>query len=136
MAGLLVVDTNLLVRLFTTDSAKQTASAVRLIEQSGKDGISLVVSDLVFAETLWVLTKAYTHPKVQVVQAARALLGDVRFTFERYERLTEAVGLFAEHTVDFTEAYAAAMGNELGARGVVSFDRDLRHLPVAWIEPK
>ena len=91
--------------------------------------------DLVFAETLWVLSSAIRLPKEKVVQAAEALLGDSRFAFEHRERLVEAAGLYSEQKADFTEAYATASAFELDARGVASFDHDMKKLPVKWIEP-
>jgi predicted nucleic-acid-binding protein len=132
---MIILDTNVLVRLFAGDDAGQMARAVSLIESAGERKEPLLVLDLVFAETLWVLSSATRLPKEKVVQAAEALLGDSRFAFEHRERLVEAVGLYSEQKVDFTEAYATAGAFELNARGVASFDHDMKKLPVKWIEP-
>jgi predicted nucleic-acid-binding protein len=132
---MLVLDTNVLVRLFAGDDREQMRRAVRLIEEAGKRAEPLLVPDLVLAETLWVLGSAKRLAKAQTVKAAEALLGDSRFVFEHRERLIVAVGLFAEQPVDFTEAFAAATALELGANGVVSFEHDLQRLPVRWVEP-
>jgi predicted nucleic-acid-binding protein len=132
---MIILDTNVLVRLFAGDDAGQMARAVNLIESAGQRKEPLLVLDLVFAETLWVLSTATRLPKEKVVQAAEALLGDGRFAFEHRERLVEAAGLYSEQKVDFTEAYATASAFELNARGLASFDHDLKKLPVKWIEP-
>lgn len=132
---MIILDTNVLVRLFAGDDAGQMARAVSLIESAGERKEPLFVLDLVFAETLWVLSSATRLPKEKVVQAAEALLGDSRFAFEHRERLVEAAGLYSEQKVDFTEAYATASAFELDARGVASFDHDMKKLPVKWIEP-
>jgi len=50
---MLVLDTNVLVRLFAGDDREQMRRAVRLIEEAGKRAEPLLVPDLVFAETLW-----------------------------------------------------------------------------------
>lgn len=132
---MIILDTNILVRLFAGDDAGQMARTVRLIESAGERKEPLMVLDLVFAETLWVLSSATHLPKEKVVQAAEALLGDGRFVFEHRERLIEAAGLYSEQKVDFTEAYATASAFELGASGVASLDHDMKRLPVKWIEP-
>jgi predicted nucleic-acid-binding protein len=132
---MLVLDTNVLVRVYGPDDGDQTERAVKLIEAAGKRGEPLLVPDLILAETLWVLGSlmGYTRPRLAAV--AFSLLGDGRFVFENMERLIEAVGLFAEQTADFTEAYAAATALALKARGVASFDHDLKKLPVKWVQP-
>ena len=132
---MVILDTNILVCLFAGDDARQMARAVKFIESAGERNEPMLVLDLVFAETLWVLSSATHLPKESVVQAAEALLGDGRFTFENPERLVQAIGLYSEQRVDFTEAYATASAFELSARGVASFDHDMKKMPVKWIEP-
>jgi predicted nucleic-acid-binding protein len=132
---MLVLDTNVLVRIFAADDEDQTHRAIRLVESAGKKGEALLVPDLVLAETLWVLGSVRRLSRADLAAVAFSLLGDGRFHFENKERLVEAVGLYSEQAVDFTEAYAAATALELKARGVASFDQDLKKLPVKWVQP-
>ena len=132
---MLILDTNILVRLFAGDDPGQMQRAIHLIESAHSRKEPLMVVDLVFAETLWVLSAVTRLSKEKVLQAALALLGDSRFAFEHRERLVEATGLYSEQKVDFTEAYATATAFEMNARGVASFDHDMKKLPVKWVEP-
>lgn len=132
---MLVLDTNLLVRIILQDDLTQAKKAERLIEETAGKKETLFVPDVIFSEMIWVLTSLDKIDKDFVIGSANALLGDVRFEFDHRDRLIDAVGLFQDHNVDFAEAYASAAAIEIGARGVASFDRDVRKLPVKWIQP-
>lgn len=127
---MIVLDSNVLVRVVAGDDPLQFEAAQRLL-QTGQE---LLVTDLVFAETLWVLGSIIGLNRDQLHQAATLVLDDPRLSFENLPRLAKATE-FLKARVDFTEAYAAATALELKAQGVASFDRDLKKLPVKWVRP-
>ena len=63
------------------------------------------------------------------------MLDNEVFQFEDHERAAMAVGFWAEHKVDFADAYLAAKFNTDKADAIVSFDHDFKRLPVRWVQP-
>jgi predicted nucleic acid-binding protein len=64
------VDTNILVRHLTGDPTDMAARATSYLEVE----IDLLLTDLVVAETVYVLESFYEVPRVQVAEAIRSLL--------------------------------------------------------------
>jgi predicted nucleic-acid-binding protein len=129
-----IVDTNVLARMMLQDDPQQGAKAERLVRDAVERGESLQVPDVVLAEIFWVLRQKGLA-RHAILQAAIELLDNAAFEFENHERAAMAVGLWAEHNVDFTDAYLAAKSGLEGAEAVISFDSDFKRLPVHWVQP-
>src|SRR5690606_1245579 len=69
---LIGVDTNVLVRWLTADDATAYKRVVRLVADSGDDGLYL--SDTVLVELVWVLTRTYRLGRMEALETLEALL--------------------------------------------------------------
>lgn len=87
----IVLDTNYLVRLVVRDVPEQTSQVVKLLEAAPNN--TLLVSDVVFAETVYVLEKVYGFERSVIVEALTFVIDHVAFdiavdslrkTLERY----------------------------------------------------
>jgi len=96
----IAVDSNILLRYLLADDSEQTVKARELIQNN-----RVLVTDVVLAETLWVLQgKKYRVAKSNLVGVLSALLEDARILFEDPSVVWRAYRDFATSNVDFSDA--------------------------------
>lgn len=126
------VDTNILVRHLTGDPPEMAARATAYLRsQSG-----LLLTDLVAAETVYVLESFYEAPRDQVAQVMRSLLGLDTVSCIDSALLLRAIEVYETDRIDFAEAYLVACAESTGVGSVASFARSLdRVSTIERIEP-
>ena len=126
------VDTNILVRHLTGDPAEMAARASAYLATE----IELLVTDLVVAETIYVLESFYRAPREQVAAAMRSLLAFESVTTLDPAMLLRALEVYELDRLDFAEAYLVAAAETTGINRIASFDRAIdRVTSVERIEP-
>jgi len=126
------VDTNILVRHLTGDPAPMAARATGFLASAS----GLLLTDLIVAETIYVLESFYELPRSQVADAIRSLLGFRAVITIDQTLLLRAVEVYETDRIDFAEAYLVACAESTGIDNVVSFDRSIdRVRTVNRIEP-
>lgn len=126
---MIAIDTNVLLRLLTRDDAAQAAKAQRAIEAAEAAGDSVLVNDLVLAETLWTLASRYRTDKPDLLRSLHGLLDTATFTFENRSVLAEALVHYETSAADFADCVIAVKNAALGAESTLTFDRAMRGLP-------
>ncbi|HXF97739.1 MAG TPA: type II toxin-antitoxin system VapC family toxin [Gaiellaceae bacterium] len=128
----LLLGTNVLVRHLTHDHPKHSRRATALLASPER----FLLTDVVFAETVYVLQSVYRAPPPCVAQVMRAALGHPTLEVERPARLLRAVEVYEQYRVDFADAYLVAVAEESKAGAIASFDRSLDRVPtVERVEP-
>jgi predicted nucleic acid-binding protein len=127
-----LVDTNVLVRHLTGDPPDLAARATAFLRREP----ALLVTDLIVAETVYVLSSCYEAPRAQIAQAIRSLLAlPAVVTID--PSLLRAVEVFEVDRLDFAEAYLVAGAESTGVKRVASFDRAIDRVPsVQRVEPR
>lgn len=126
------VDTNILVRHLTGDPPEMAARATAYLQSETR----LLLTDLVAAETVYVLESFYEAPRDQIAQAMRSLLSFDTVACVDAALLLRAVEVYETDRIDFAEAYLVACAESTGVGTVASFDRSLdRVSTVERIEP-
>jgi predicted nucleic acid-binding protein len=126
------LDTNIVVRHLTGDPPEMAARATAYL-QSETD---LLLSDLVAAETVYVLESFYETPRGQVAQAVRSLVAFESVVCVDPALLLRAIEVYEIDRVDFAEAYLVASAESTGVARIASFDRSLDRVhSVERIEP-
>lgn len=115
------VDTNVLVRHLAQDSRDQAGRATLLLSTAD----SLQLSDVVFAETIYVLQSVYRASRERIAAAMRGTLGFTSIEVENRSLLVRALDVYERHRVDFADAYLVACAEASGIRLIASFDRAL-----------
>ena len=127
-----LVDTNILVRHLTGDPPGQARRATAFLGAHHE----LVLTDVVLAETVYVLTSFYGRPRPEVATAARALLAMPTVAVGDLDLLLRSLELYESARLGYAEAYLAAAAELSGIELVASFDRDLDRVPtIERIEP-
>ena len=126
------IDTNVLVRHLTGDPANMAEAATEYLRTE----VELLLTDVVAAETVYVLESFYEAPRDQVAQALRSLIAFGSVVCVDPSLLLRAVEVYETERIDFAEAYLVACAESTGIARVASFDRSLdRVASVERIEP-
>lgn len=115
------VDTNLLVRHLTGDPAEMAARASAYLQVE----TDLLLTDLVVAETVYVLESFYEAPREQVAEAIRSILAFDSVVSVDPALLLRAVAIYETDRIDFAEAYLVACAETTGINRVASFDQSI-----------
>ena len=98
--------------------------------------VELLLTDVVAAETVYVLESFYEAPRDQVAQALRSLIAFGSVVCVDPSLLLRAVEVYETERIDFAEAYLVACAESTGIARVASFHRSLdRVASVERIEP-
>lgn len=123
----LLLDTNILVRFITGEPADRAKDAADLFIAADAGKVRLAVLPMVLAETVFMLTGFYEHPRSKVAHVLSHLLACPGCQSDEQERMLHALKLFGAGKMDFVDCYLAAASIREG-RAVVSFDRDFAKL--------
>ena len=122
-----LLDTNILLRFITGQPAGQANEVADLFRAAEAGEVRLVVLPMVLAETVFVLTGFYEHPRSKVADVLSHLISCPGFHSDEQERMLHSLKLFGAGKLDFVDCYLAAASIREG-RAVVSFDRELPKL--------
>ncbi len=126
------IDTNVIIRHLTGDPPDMAARATAFL--AGAD--ELLLSDLIVAETVYVLESFYEVPRARVAQLIRSVIGFPAMRILDPALLLRSLEIYEIHGVDFAEAYLAASAEIAGIREIASFDRSLDRVPtITRFEP-
>jgi predicted nucleic-acid-binding protein len=117
------VDTNLLVRLLVRDDPKQVSAAEEFVQRGAW------VSQLVLAETLWVLDAVYERSSSQLAAALDLLLDHQHLTLQDADVVREALTHFrARPVLGFSDCLVLAIARKAGHLPLGTFDKNLARL--------
>ena len=117
------VDTNVLVRLIARDDRAQMESAEEFVSKGAW------VSQLVLAETSWVLDSVYELRPQQIAKAIEMLLNHEHLTVEDADVVAAAVDTFRKDpAIGFSDTLILEAARKSGHVPLGTFDRDLAKL--------
>lgn len=126
------VDTNVLVRHLSGDPPAMAARATAYLEEETE----LLLTDLVAAETVYVLESFYDAPRDEIAQAIRSLVALDSVVCVDPALLLRAIEVYETDRIDFAEAYLVACAETTGVGKIASFDRSLDRVgTVERVEP-
>lgn len=109
------IDTNLLVRYYTQDDAKQTKRALTWLQEHAPCFVPVSVVQ----ELYWVLENAYAMPTKQVLVVLQHLAGSPAFQLESAPAIQQALQV-AEQGLEFPDALHWALSSH--CQGLATFD--------------
>jgi len=114
------VDTNVLVRLVVRDDPEQVRTAESFIASGAW------VSQLVLAETMWVLDAAYDRTPEQIATAADMLLDHKSLSIQDADVVMSALAYFRKRpALGFSDCLVLEIARKAGHLPLGTFDRDL-----------
>jgi uncharacterized protein len=125
MAGCFV-DTNVFIRYLTNDDPVLADRIELLLDDAAAGAVQLVTTELVMAETIWVLESSYKLTNVQIAPMIRGILATPGMEVINGDLVGRALIMYELQNIDFVDAYIAALMEKQGMRNVYSYDR--KHL--------
>jgi predicted nucleic acid-binding protein len=126
------LDTNILVRHLTGEPPVMARRATAYLRTETE----LLLTDLIAAETVYVLESFYEAPRAQVAQAMRSLLAFEAVMCVDVDLLLRAVEVYETDGINFADSYLVACAESTGVGTIASFDRSIdRVSTVRRIEP-
>ena len=126
------LDANVLIRHLTGDPPAMAARATAYLREERE----LLLTDLVAAETAYVLESFYEAPRADVAQAVRSLLSFDSIVCVDPALLLRAIEVYETDRIDFAEAYLVACAESTGVGRIASFDRSIDRVDtIERIEP-
>jgi predicted nucleic acid-binding protein len=126
------VDTNIVVRHLTADPPAMAARATAYLQNES----DLLLTDLIVAETVYVLESFYEVPREQVAAAMRSLIAFSSVVTVDPALLLRALEIYETDGIDFAESYLVACAETTRVNRVASFDRSIDRVgTVERVEP-
>ena len=114
------IDTNILVRIITRDDEKQSQIALDYVSNNSTP---FVINHIVICELVWVLESAYKYDKKQIIKALECILKVKQFLILEKNSVRSALKLYAETTIDFSDALIGYVNKEEGCEFTITFDK-------------
>jgi predicted nucleic-acid-binding protein len=120
------VDTNLFIRYLTNDDPKLADRVEQLLDDAAAGSVQLVTTELVMAESVWVLESSYRLTHAQVAPLMRGILATPGMDVINGDLVGKALVLYELQNIDFVDAYIAVLMEKQGIKDIYSYDR--KHL--------
>ncbi|BAF70379.1 PIN domain-containing protein [Nitratiruptor sp. SB155-2] len=120
-----LVDTNVLVRLFTQDNEEMFREAFSFFEKVANFEIQAVISEGVLLESWFVLQKVYEMKKDEIIKRLLTIVTLRNVILEDKLAFIEALHILKERNIDFIDAMLCVKSNIKGYK-VFSFDNDIQ----------
>src|SRR5262249_703747 len=125
-----------IVRFLTGDHPAQSPRSRNLFARATAGDVTLVVTELALAETVWVLQSFYKLDRSAIAAALKHLIESAGIEVQNKARLLSALRNFAQTDVNFVNAYHPAIA-ATESIAIASFDRDFDQFAgVKRVEPK
>ena len=116
-------DSNFLLRFYLDDIPGQSAKAKKMV-QAAKDGALLLVTDLVvICEMVWVFDSFYKLDKKEISEKMINLYRTVGIVILNGEILPDALAIYVDKNIDFTDAVIGASAAKNHINYLASFDK-------------
>jgi len=99
------LDTNVLVRYIVRDNEKQVKIADQWFHEAEEKKIEIIVTPLVIAETIFVLSKFYKLPRQNITEIFHTLLSQDWLGFPEREIMLGAVTMYGTTTLHIVDCY-------------------------------
>jgi predicted nucleic acid-binding protein len=131
-----IIDANVILRFFLSDDEGQYLKAKAFIQKIEFGQEDVLITDIVFAEVVWVLNKVYDIPRKEITEKVTKLINynGVKTTFNK-EIYTESLRLYAIQSMDIQDIFLAVLAKTKEC-SVVTFDKnDFKKLVCDFCEP-
>ena len=115
------VDTSVLVRHLVGDPPAMAKRATSFLRSADH----LFLTDLIVAETIYVLESFYEVDRQQVAESMRSLIAMNSIAVIDTAQLLRALEIYELHRIDFAESYLIASAESTDVAQIASFDRSM-----------
>ncbi len=131
-----IIDANVILRFFLEDDEEKFLRSKEFFRKLEFGEDDALLTEIVFAEVVWVLQKVYGIPRKDISPKLLKLLNyhGLKTVFSK-EIFSESLKWYAVHTVDIQDIFLAVLARAEGCN-IISFDkRDFKKLKADFAEP-
>jgi len=132
------VDTDVIIRLLTSDDLKKQKASSSLFEKAEKGKLVLTALATVIADCVYVLSspRLYNLPRSKIRDLLTTLIRIPNFKVENKQSVLNALDLYASTNLDFGDAYLIATALQSKDKTICSYDHDFdRMADIRRVEP-
>jgi uncharacterized protein len=131
------VDANVFVRHLTGDDPDKARRSLELFQRARAGEISLVTSESVVAEVVFVLSRStYRTPRADVAASFRPVLTNPGLRLDHKESIIAALDLWRGTSLDFEDCLSIEHVRRDALTGIYSYDRGFDRVPgIRRLEP-
>lgn len=133
MSKEMIVDTNILIRLFTKDDDTQIEQLVQLMEQGD---IAFHVLSIVLIESYWVLRKVYNFDKETILRVFEDFIEADGVELDEDGLVQRILARFRGVNVDLVDVYIAEKSRNLELSVLTWNAKDFRKLECEYCRPQ
>lgn len=120
------MDTNLFIRYLTNDEPALADRVEKLLDDAAAGSVQLVTTELVIAETVWVLESSYKLKNREVAPLIRGILATPGLEVVNTDLISRALMLYELQNIDFVDASITVFMEKQGISDIYSYDK--KHL--------
>ena len=130
MAGLLFLDTNVLVRHITQDDPLNTPKASAFLAEVQRGEVEVSIADTVVFEAVFTLEKHYKFTRPDIRDTVLPIVELPGVYLPAKASLRDVFDLYVNHpALSFADCYHVVLVQRLNLPGIVSFDQGLDQVP-------
>ncbi len=131
------VDANVFIRQLTGDDPGKAQRSLVLFRRTRQGKLSLVTSESVVAEIVFVLSRStYRVPRAALTAAFRPVLNNPGLGIEPKQSIIAALDLWRDSNLDFEDCLSIEHVRRESLDAIYSYDRDFDRVPgIVRLEP-
>lgn len=131
-----IIDANVILRFFLGDDEKKFLKTKAFVQKIELGEDEILLTELVFAEVIWVLHKVYNIPRKEIVEKFSKFVNykGVK-TFLDKNIFLESLKLYAVHLIDIQDIFLSILSKTEDS-SIITFDKtDFKKLNSSFSEP-
>jgi len=121
-----IIDTNFILRYLIADNKEQFKQAKKLFDQARNGKIHIKLEQIIFIETIFVLSSFYEVPKEKIIETMHNLLLYKGLEADK-GLLSAALEIYKQHNIHIVDSIIAAKSKVENIE-LLSFDKKLNQL--------
>lgn len=121
-----LLDTNVIIRVLVQDWWDNVIQAKKYISNIEKGKYRWVVSPIIVAECIYVLSWPYKFERKVIANVLQMFFLTKNFFLEENEIICNSLSLFWKTTLDFADCYLIAKNKKKKYNGILTFDEKLK----------
>jgi len=131
-----IIDANVILRFFLADDEEKFLKTKTFVQRLEFGEDEVLMTEIVFAEVIWVLNKVYNIPRKEIVEKFTELINYSGFkTILSKEIFLESLKLYAIHSIDIQDIFLAVL-SKVKDCSIITFDKtDFKKLKGNFTQP-
>lgn len=131
-----IIDTNVILRFLLGDNEEKFERSKIFFEKLEFGADEVLLTEMVFAEVVWVLNKVYEVPRKEIAENFAKLITcrGIKTVFEK-DLFIESLNMYTTHSSDIQDVFLAVVAKDKECT-IVTFDKtDFKKMKAVFIAP-